>query len=65
VVTHEALHKAEGALTGGPIDQDELVAFERYRSRFEDIAAHKLRSGQVESNGAVRITTMDLSSLVA
>jgi hypothetical protein len=63
VVTHEALHKAEGALTGGPIDQDELVALERYRSRFEDIATRKLRSGQVERDGTVRVTTMDLSSL--
>ena len=53
------------AVAGARSDQDELVALERYRSRFEDIAARKLRSGQVESNGAVRITTMDLSSLGA
>jgi hypothetical protein len=63
IVTHEALHKAEGTLTGGPIDQDEIVAFERYRSRFEDTATRKLRGGKIERDGSVRITTMDLSSL--
>jgi hypothetical protein len=65
VVTHEALHKAEGSLTGGPVDRDELVAFERYRSLLEDVARRKLGSGMVEKDGTVRVTTMDLSSLGA
>ncbi len=63
VVTHEALHKAEGALTSGPVDQDEFSAFARHRPLFEEIAVRKLTRRQVEENGAVRITTMDLSSL--
>lgn len=65
LVTYEALHKAEGALTGGPVDQDELVAFDRHRAWLEEVAMRKLERGMVEEDGAVRVTTTDLSSLGA
>jgi Protein of unknown function (DUF1488) len=63
VVPHEALHKAEAALTGGPLDEDPLVAFERHRSVFETIAVRKLGDSATEADGRVRVTSDDLSLL--
>ncbi len=63
LVTREAIHKAEAAVTGGPVDQDELVAFARHHSRFEDAARRRFERGLIDPDGTVRVTTLDLNSL--
>lgn len=63
VVPYEAFHKAEAALTGGPLDPDYLTAFRYHRSLLETAARRKVREGKIEPDGAVRITSDDLSRL--
>jgi hypothetical protein len=63
VVTHEALRKAEGVYSGGPLDQDYTDAFNRHRWVFEEAARSKLQGDRIEDDGTVRVVTDDLSVL--